>query len=145
VDESKIVGFLGGGFGEPPVRVGDLEEAAARRRRVVHMQDHETCQVQVTVGDHEAALTLARSAVETRLAACAQISGPIRSIYRWQGELEEADEWAVVFKTRLSLYPQIEEFINEHHSYEVPEIVCTPIAKGNPAYLSWIIESTSAD
>ncbi len=140
-----MVGFLGGGYGEPPVRVGDLEEAAARRRRVVLMQERETCQVQVTVGDHEAALTLARSAVEARLAACAQIGGPIRSIYRWRGELEEADEWTVTFKTQLSRYREIEEFINENHSYEVPEIICIPIAMGNPAYLSWIAESTSAD
>jgi periplasmic divalent cation tolerance protein len=109
------------------------------------MQDHETCQVQVTVGDHEAALTLARSAVEARLAACAQVSGPIRSIYRWQGELEEADEWTVLFKTTLSRYREIEEFINEHHSYEIPEIVCIPIAMGNPAYLAWVVDSTSAD
>ncbi|GIH09988.1 hypothetical protein Rhe02_80550 [Rhizocola hellebori] len=145
VDDSKVIGFLGGGYGEPAVRVSDLEEAAARRRRVGRMQDQETCQVQVTVGDHEAALTLARSAVEARLAACAQVSGPIRSVYRWQGELEEADEWAVVFKTRLSRYHEIEAFINEHHSYEVPEIVCTPIGMGNPAYLAWIIDSTSAD
>ncbi len=109
------------------------------------MQERETCQVQVTVGDHEAALTLARSAVEARLAACAQIGGPIRSIYRWRGELEEADEWTVTFKTQLSRYREIEEFINENHSYEVPEIICIPIAMGNPAYLSWIAESTSAD
>jgi periplasmic divalent cation tolerance protein len=109
------------------------------------MQDQETCQVQVTVGDREAALTLARSAVEAKLAACAQVGGPIRSVYRWQGEVQETDEWTVVFKTRLSRYREIEIFLNEHHSYEVPEIICTPIARGNSAYLRWVIDSTSAD
>ncbi len=145
VDESRVVGVLGGGYGQAPVRVKDLEEAAARRRRVGRMQEQEICQVQVSVGDHEAALTLARSAVEAKLAACAQIGGPIRSIYRWQGELEEADEWMVTFKTRLSRYQEIEAFINEHHSYEIPEIICTPIAMGNSAYIAWVVDSTSAD
>jgi periplasmic divalent cation tolerance protein len=96
--------------------------------------------VNVTVGSREAALTLARSAVEARLAACAQVGGPVRSIYRWQGEVEEADEFVVVFKTSFAGYPQLAEFIDEHHSYDVPEIVCFPIAQGNPAYLSWILE-----
>jgi periplasmic divalent cation tolerance protein len=107
------------------------------------MHENQTCQVNVTVGDREAALTLARSAVEARLAACGQVGGPIRSVYHWQGEIEESDEWTVIFKTSLAGYPALAEFINEHHSYDVPEIVCFPIVQGNPAYLSWIVESTT--
>lgn len=106
------------------------------------MRETETCQVFVTVGDHEAALTLARSCVEGRLAACAQVGGPIRSVYRWQGDIEESDEFFVIFKTTLAAYPALAEFVNEHHSYDVPEIACFPILQGNPAYLSWIVEST---
>jgi periplasmic divalent cation tolerance protein len=106
------------------------------------MHEDETCQVIVTVGDREAALTLARSCVEGRLAACAQVGGPIRSVYRWQGEVEEADEHFVIFKTSLAGYPALADFVNDHHSYDVPEIICIPITQGNPAYLKWVLEST---
>ncbi|HCT75943.1 MAG TPA: divalent-cation tolerance protein CutA [Micromonosporaceae bacterium] len=109
------------------------------------MPDQEACLVQVAVGDHEAALSLARNAVAERLAACAQVGGPIRSVYHWQGAIEEADEWMVSYKTRLSLYPELEQYINEHHSYEVPEIVCIPLTAANSAYLSWIFTETSID
>ena len=112
---------------------------------VGRMREREVCQVQVSVGDREAALMLARSAVAAGLAACGQVGGPIRSVYRWQGQVEEADEWMVTFKTRLSRYQEIEAFIKEQHSYEVPEIICTPIAMGNSAYIEWLINSTSAD
>jgi periplasmic divalent cation tolerance protein len=145
VDDSAIIGFLGGGFGEPPVRVADLERAAAQRRRVRAMHEIDACQVHVAVGDRQAALTLARTAVEEQLAACAQVGGPITSVYRWQGAIEEAEEWFVIFKSRLSRYQLLEDFIKEHHSYEVPEIICVPIAKGNTAYLEWIAESTALD
>lgn len=100
-------------------------------------------QVTTTTDSPEAAQTLARSAVDGRLAACAQISGPIRSVYRWKGVVEEAQEWVVVFKARRDGYPRLENLIKEHHSYEVPEILATEIIAGNPAYLSWLEENAS--
>jgi periplasmic divalent cation tolerance protein len=109
------------------------------------MEGVDVCEVQVAVGDHEAALTLARTAVEERLAACAQVSGPIWSVYRWREEVEETEEWLVTFKTRASLYPVLEKHINEHHSYEVPEILCLAVTQGNPDYLTWVYESTDIE
>jgi len=96
-----------------------------------------------TTDSLEAARALARSAVEARVAACAQISGPIESVYRWQGEVELAQEWTVVFKAREVAYQMLENHIKANHSYEVPEIVATPISQGNPAYLSWVEENAS--
>jgi len=100
-------------------------------------------QVTTTTGTQEAARALARSAVEARLAACAQISGPIESVYRWQGKIEQAKEWVVVFKARRNGYQMLEKHIKDNHSYDVPEIVATPITEGNPAYLSWVEENAS--
>jgi periplasmic divalent cation tolerance protein len=100
-------------------------------------------QVTTTTDSLEAARALARSAVEARLAACAQVSGPIESVYRWQGRIEQAQEWVVVFKARALAYQQLEAHIKERHSYDVPEVVATPISEGNPDYLSWVEANAS--
>jgi len=100
-------------------------------------------QVTTTTDSLEAARALARSAVEARLAACAQILGPIESVYRWLGQIEQAREWVVVFKTLASVYPRLEAHVRENHSYDVPEILATPVSEGNPAYLSWVEENAS--
>jgi len=100
-------------------------------------------QVTTTTDSLEAARALARSVVEARLAACAQVSGPIESVYRWQGQIEQAQEWVVVFKTLASVYPRLEAHVREEHTYEVPEILATLISEGNPAYLSWVEENAS--
>ncbi|HEY8534737.1 MAG TPA: divalent-cation tolerance protein CutA [Micromonospora sp.] len=105
--------------------------------------DYRYVQVTTTIDSREGAEAMARSAVETRLAACAQVSGPIHSTYWWEGAIDSADEWYVVFKTTAERYPELERHIRERHSYEVPEIVLTPILAGNPAYLSWIHEETT--
>jgi periplasmic divalent cation tolerance protein len=99
--------------------------------------------VTTTTDSLAAARALARSAIEARVAACAQISGPIESVYRWQGEVEQAQEWVVVFKAREAGYPMLEKHIKDNHSYDVPEIVATPISEGSPAYLSWVEENAS--
>jgi periplasmic divalent cation tolerance protein len=98
----------------------------------------EFIQVVTTVESREQALQIASIITTARLAACAQISGPITSTYWWLGKLETADEWQLVFKTTASAYPQLESAIKENHPYEVPEILALPVLNGNPAYLSWI-------
>ena len=103
---------------------------------------NEVCQVMTTVGARTAADALARSVVEERLAACAQVTGPIESTYWWQGAIETAEEWQVIFKTTTSRYPALAEHIRSNHSYDVPEILCLPVVDGNPAYLRWIAEQT---
>ncbi|NJP30744.1 divalent-cation tolerance protein CutA [Micromonospora thermarum] len=107
------------------------------------MTDYQHAQAVTTTDSREAAEALAHSAVEARVAACAQVSGPIKSTYWWEGKVESAEEWYVTFKTTAERYPELEQHIREHHSYDVPEVVLLPILAGNPAYLSWVSEETT--
>ncbi len=97
--------------------------------------------VSTTVDNEAAARKLADSIVERRLAACVQCTS-VRSIYRWKGTVERADEYLLLAKTRASLADRLSAFIKEHHSYEVPEITVTPIIGGFKAYLDWIQSET---
>jgi len=99
-------------------------------------------QVSTTVERKEDADRIARTLVEKRAAACAQVIGPIRSTYWWKGRLEEATEWLCVMKTREDLYADLEASLKATHPYEVPEIVAVPVTKGSEAYLRWIEEET---
>lgn len=101
-------------------------------------------QIVTTTARPEDAQAIATHLVEQGLAACAQISGPITSIYRWQGRVETAQEWQCVVKTRAALYDQVEQAIRSRHPYETPEILATPVAHGSAAYLDWLAESTTA-
>jgi periplasmic divalent cation tolerance protein len=107
------------------------------------MPDYQYCQVVTTTDSREAADALSRTAVEVRVAACGQVVGPIQSTYRWRGRVETAEEWYVVFKTTTERYPVLEQHIREHHSYDVPEIILTPIVAGNPSYLAWVSAETT--
>ena len=97
--------------------------------------------IYITARDEAEARRIGETLVAERLAACANIQ-PIRSIYRWQGKMEEASEAALLLKTRADLVNQAIARVKALHSYEVPCIVATPIERGNPAYLEWINEST---
>ena len=101
----------------------------------------ESVQVLTTVEKREEAETIAHSLVEKRLAACVQVVGPIISTYRWKGEIETAEEWQCLVKTRRELYPQVERAIRRLHSYEVPEIIATPIVAASADYLEWLDEN----
>jgi periplasmic divalent cation tolerance protein len=96
------------------------------------------CQVTTTIDSREAAEQLAAVLVEERLAACAQISGPIASTYRWQGRVERATEWYCHLKTTSARLPDLEARLRSLHPYQVPEIIAVPISAGHAAYLSWI-------
>ena len=100
-------------------------------------------QIVTTLDDREAAERLGRYLVGERLVACCQIAGPIRSIYRWKGKVEEADEWYCVMKTRPSLYQSAQEAIKRLHPYEVPEIVAMTIDGALPEYAAWVEGETS--
>ena len=95
--------------------------------------------------DRDAGLALARALVERRLAACVNVLAGCRSVYRWQGSIESADEVPVLIKTRASLYARVEQTIRELHPYELPEVVALPIAAGFGAYLDWIGGETTPD
>lgn len=98
----------------------------------------EAIQVVTTVATEEAAAALAAALVERRLAACVQVWGPIRSVYRWAGAVESAEEWVCQIKTLAWRFPALEEAIQELHAYDVPEILATPVVAGSEAYLAWL-------
>ena len=101
------------------------------------------CQVTTTWPDRGAADDWAARAVKERLAACAQVSGPLTSTYRWQGQVERASEWYCHLKTTLDRLPALESRLRELHPYEVPEIIAVPIVQGNADYLEWIRDSVT--
>jgi periplasmic divalent cation tolerance protein len=81
--------------------------------------------------------------VTGRVAACAQVGGPITSVYHWEGRLEETQEWTVVFKAPADGYAALEAHIKEQHSYDVPEILATPVSAANPDYANWVGSTTA--
>lgn len=100
--------------------------------------------VYVTAGSGEEASRLARTLVEERLAACANVLGGMRSVYRWQGKVEEAEEVVVILKSTTERFAALEARVKALHSYECPCVVALPIAEGSGAYLDWIVAETQA-
>ena len=99
-------------------------------------------QVQTTTDSRAEAMELSHAAVEARLAACAQVAGPVASVFWWEGSLERAEEWLVLFKLPADRFDELAAFIAERHSYDEPEIIALPIVTGSAAYLSWVREET---
>jgi periplasmic divalent cation tolerance protein len=94
--------------------------------------------VSIAAPNGETAARLARLLVEGRLAACVQIVDPIRSVYRWQGAVQEEKEVLLLAKSSQDLVPRIDELLRREHPYEVPELAAVPILTGAPAYLKWL-------
>jgi periplasmic divalent cation tolerance protein len=92
--------------------------------------------------DHDAALSLARTLVTARLAACVNVGASVESMYHWQGQFETAREVPVAIKTRAVLYSRVEAAIVAAHPYELPEVVAVPITYGSDRYLAWIAAET---
>ena len=97
--------------------------------------------IYITTEDENEARRIGRTLVEEKLAACVNIH-PIQSIYRWEGEIHEEGEIALLVKTTAELADEVIRRVKELHSYEVPCIVSLPIENGYPDYLKWIEEST---
>ncbi|MET9362605.1 divalent-cation tolerance protein CutA [Streptomyces sp. NPDC006632] len=108
------------------------------------MPSAEVLSVWTTTDSEDKAAALARGAVEARLAACAQIAGPVTSVYHWAGGIEATREWQVLFKTTAGRYQALERHLLAAHDYETPEILAAPVTAGSPAYLSWIAAETLA-
>lgn len=100
--------------------------------------------VLTTAGSREEAEKIAQALVERRLAACANIVGPIHSVYRWQGKVESAAEHLLIIKTTAALFDAVSKAIRELHSYELPECIQLPIEDGSAEYLEWIENSVAA-
>jgi len=104
----------------------------------------EIWQVATSTGTREIAERIAVELVDLRLAACVQVSGPITSTYRWQGQIENAEEWVCTAKTTKEQLEGIQEVLKRLHPYEVPELIATPIVGGSQAYLQWLGEQVES-
>ncbi len=102
----------------------------------------DTLLVLTNLPERETAEKLAWSLVEERLAACVNILAPCRSVYRWRGAIESADEYPLLIKTSVERYPALELAIRRAHPYELPEIIAVPLAAGLPGYLEWVAAET---
>jgi periplasmic divalent cation tolerance protein len=100
------------------------------------------CAVITTTDSAETAGALGRGIVEAHLGACVQVVGPIRSIYRWEGEVLNEQEWQCWIKTSTDRLDSLTEYIKKNHTYDVPEVVVLPIMDGSTEYLSWVTSET---
>jgi len=92
----------------------------------------------ITTPNKEEALKIVRSLLKERLIACANIVGPVSSLFWWQGKVDEENEFLVFMKSHNSLFDRLSERVKEIHSYDVPEIIALPIIEGSPPYLDWL-------
>ena len=105
-------------------------------------QGPENIVVYITAPNEDAAAVIAHALVEQKLAACVNIVRHVRSIYSWQGKIEDDTEVLMIVKTRKQHFDALSEKVKELHSYDVPEIIAMPILKGSADYLKWIKDST---
>jgi periplasmic divalent cation tolerance protein len=91
-----------------------------------------------TCGSEEEAVRIAKCLVEGRVAACVNLIPRIRSIYRWEGKVEDATEWMLLIKTSRERYDALTTVLEAAHSYELPEVLALPIIAGSANYLSWL-------
>jgi periplasmic divalent cation tolerance protein len=99
-------------------------------------------QVSTATETREQAFRLAESAVRGRLAAGAQVVGPVVSVFWHQGEFGTGEEWQLLLKTTAERYPALEAHLLAEHPWEKPEVVAVPIVAGSEAYLRWVADST---
>ena len=99
--------------------------------------------VLTTLPNADAAAELARSVVNEKLAACANLFPALRSIYKWQTKMQDENEVLVLFKTRQEHFERLKSRILELHPYEVPEVLAIPVEQGYQAYLDWLATETA--
>jgi periplasmic divalent cation tolerance protein len=107
------------------------------------MHDAQIVQVQVAHDDRDALAGLLAEAVERRLAACGQLLGPMTSTFRWDGQVQQAEEWLGLLKTSTAQLDELVAFVAGAHGYDLPEIIATPVAGGLAGYLDWVEAETS--
>jgi periplasmic divalent cation tolerance protein len=98
--------------------------------------------VLVTAPDADKAAAIARALVEERLAACGNVLPAIRSIYRWEGKVNDDAEALLVLKTTRARFPALRDRVLALHSYQVPEVLALPVEAGSDAYLAWVAAET---
>jgi periplasmic divalent cation tolerance protein len=117
--------------------------AGAKQKRTTSMSDY--IEVVTTTESRDDAQAIGQALVEGRLAACAQIVGPVTSIYRWQGKINTTQEWQCRAKTRRELFDRVKETIRRLHPYQLPEIIAIALTAGSADYLAWLAEETKND
>ncbi|MBW6438355.1 divalent-cation tolerance protein CutA [Actinoplanes hulinensis] len=100
------------------------------------------CEVIITASDPEWLAAFTRRLIEDRLAACGQQITAIRSLYRWDGAIQDDPEARVALHTRLDLVPLIIERADAEHPYDVPCVLAVPVIAANPAYIAWVQTET---
>ncbi len=100
----------------------------------------DTIVVTTTLDKKEDAVYLAKELLQKRLVACAQVSGPVDSLYWWKGEIEQEQEYTLRMKSSQALWDSLKEAIEEQHPYDVPEIIAVEISAVNTAYQKWLIK-----
>jgi periplasmic divalent cation tolerance protein len=95
------------------------------------------CLVWVSAGSEAEASAIAQALVQEQLAACVSIM-PMTSVYTWESQLCQTQEWQLLIKTKRSCFDSLKQRVTEIHSYDVPEIIATPVEVGSKAYLNWI-------
>lgn len=95
-------------------------------------------QVMTAVDSEEEAANIASAVVAHRLAASAQVIGPSSTTFRWNGDVEIAEEWVIVMKSRVDLFDELDAVIQQVHPYDVPELFAVPIVGGGRSYLDWL-------
>ena len=98
----------------------------------------------VTAASEEEAALIGRAVVGESLAACVNIVRSVRSIYRWQGCIEDSPEVLLIIKTKKTLFEKLRNRVKELHSYSVPEIVALPVVEGDEQYLNWLRQETES-
>lgn len=97
-----------------------------------------------TCPDTETAEALAGRLVQQNRAACVNIVPQLRSLYQWQGRIENDEEVLMLIKTTAEAYPALERSLQADHPYEVPEIIAIPLAAGLDAYLQWMTDTVKS-
>ena len=105
-------------------------------------EDQRASMLYVTCGSSDQAREIGRRVVEEKIAACANIITGMKSIYRWEGRVEEGDEVVLILKTRALMVPELSARVQELHSFDVPCVVEIPLGRGNPDYFAWIAAET---
>ncbi len=101
-------------------------------------------QITTTAAEVHTLEHIARELVGKRLAACVQIAGPVTSIYRWQGVVEQSVEWTCEIKTTAGQVESVVACIGELHSYDTPQVIVTPVLGGSRKYLDWLADQVDS-
>jgi periplasmic divalent cation tolerance protein len=99
--------------------------------------------VMVTTSSKHEAEKIVQHLLDGRLIACANIVGPVTSIFHWSGKNEKSEEYLILMKSHQDLFKKLEEAVRALHSYKVPEILVLPVVDGSKEYLDWLDDCLS--